>query len=74
MVQLGNASYAIYLIHIPLQEVFFYCHATGPLLYPLYMAAVIGLSLGSFRYFETPVRIWLMERVQTRFAMASSMV
>jgi peptidoglycan/LPS O-acetylase OafA/YrhL len=74
MVQLGNASYGIYLVHIPLEEVFVYCHATQPLLYPLYMAAVIGLSLLSFRYFETPVRIWLTEQMQARLAMVSSVV
>jgi peptidoglycan/LPS O-acetylase OafA/YrhL len=30
--------------------------------YPVYLALCVGLSLLSFHYFETPVRLWLLER------------
>jgi peptidoglycan/LPS O-acetylase OafA/YrhL len=32
------------------------------MLYPVYLALCVGLSLLSFHYFETPARLWLLER------------
>jgi hypothetical protein len=34
--------------------------------YPIYLALCVGLSLISFRYFETPVRLWLLELFHRR--------
>jgi hypothetical protein len=38
----------------------------GLIFYPIYVALCIGLSLLSFHFFETPIRLWLAERFQTR--------
>jgi peptidoglycan/LPS O-acetylase OafA/YrhL len=64
LIGLGNASYALYLIHVPLLLVCLYLHWTSPALYSAYLGLCIGLSLLSFHCFETPVRLWLMERFQ----------
>ena len=62
MTTLGNASYAMYLIHVPLFTVFEHFQwQTRPTLYPVYLALCIGTSVLSFKYFETPVRIWLLK-------------
>jgi peptidoglycan/LPS O-acetylase OafA/YrhL len=66
LVALGNASYAIYLIHGPVLMLFLYFGWASRLLYPVYLALCVGLSLLSFYYFETPVRMWLLERFHTR--------
>jgi peptidoglycan/LPS O-acetylase OafA/YrhL len=36
------------------------------LFYLLYLALCVGLSLLSFRYFETPARLWLLARFDMR--------
>jgi peptidoglycan/LPS O-acetylase OafA/YrhL len=64
---LGNASYALYLIHMPLLSLFLQFHLVTHVFYPVYLALCVGLSLLSFRYFETPVRLWLLERFHTRW-------
>jgi peptidoglycan/LPS O-acetylase OafA/YrhL len=66
LVALGNASYAIYLIHLPLVLLFMRLGWTAREFYPVYLVLCIGLSLLSFYYFETPVRLWLLERFQSR--------
>ena len=61
LVALGNSSYALYLIHTPMLA----CFATFngySCVYLVYLALCIGLSVLSFHYFETPVRLWVMER------------
>jgi peptidoglycan/LPS O-acetylase OafA/YrhL len=63
---LGNASYALYLIHYPIIDLFQYLHWESVIFYPVYVALCIGLSLLSFHYFETPTRLWLIERLQER--------
>ena len=61
LLALGNASYALYLIHYPIRSLFErYQWVTGAF-YPLYLALCVGLSLLSFRFLETPVRLWLMD-------------
>jgi peptidoglycan/LPS O-acetylase OafA/YrhL len=62
LVALGNGSYALYLINIPMLFVFQAMHWTAQALYPVYLALCVGLSVASFHYFETPVRLWLVER------------
>ncbi len=66
LVALGNASYALYLIHTPILSLFLHFRWVTHGFYPVYLALCVGLSLLSFRYFETPARLWLLERFQTR--------
>src|SRR3984885_10228833 len=66
LVALGNASYALYLVHMPILSLFVHFRWVTHAFYPVYLALCVGLSLLSFRYFETPARLWLLERFQTR--------
>ena len=62
LVALGNSSYALYLIHTPMLALFLHFQWVSHAFYPVYLALCVGLSLLSFHYFETPVRLWFMER------------
>jgi peptidoglycan/LPS O-acetylase OafA/YrhL len=65
LVVLGEASFGLYLIHVPVLHVFEHMgwqHIAA--LFPVYMALAIGLSVVSFYYFETPMRRWIMKRAQ----------
>jgi peptidoglycan/LPS O-acetylase OafA/YrhL len=62
LVKLGNASYALYLIHMPILSLFLRFRWVTHVFYPVYLALCVGLSLVSFRYFETPARLWLLQR------------
>jgi peptidoglycan/LPS O-acetylase OafA/YrhL len=62
LVALGNSSYALYLIHTPMLSLFIHFQWVSHAFYPVYLALCVGLSVLSFHYFETPVRLWLMER------------
>ena len=64
---LGNASYALYVIHMPILSLFRHFRWVTHAFYPVYLALCVGLSLLSFRYFETPARIWLLERFHKRW-------
>jgi peptidoglycan/LPS O-acetylase OafA/YrhL len=66
LVNLGNASYALYLIHMPVLALFQHFRWVARPFYPIYLALCVGLSLISFRYFETPVRLWLLELFHRR--------
>jgi peptidoglycan/LPS O-acetylase OafA/YrhL len=66
LVALGNASYALYLVHMPILSLFVHFRWVTHAFYPVYLALCVGLSLLSFRYFETPGRLWLLERFHTR--------
>jgi peptidoglycan/LPS O-acetylase OafA/YrhL len=66
LVALGNSSYALYLIHHPIVDLFRRLQWVSLIFYPIYVALCIGLSLLSFHFFETPIRLWLVERFQTR--------
>jgi peptidoglycan/LPS O-acetylase OafA/YrhL len=61
-VALGNSSYALYLIHTPMLVLFRHFQWVTHAFYLVYLALCIGLSVLSFHYFETPVRLWFMER------------
>ena len=63
---LGNSSYALYLIHTPILDLFVHLQWVTHIFYPVYLALCVGLSLLSFHYFETPVRLWLFEQYHTR--------
>ncbi len=67
LVVLGEASYGLYLIHIPVRHVFERFHLERiQATYPAYLGACIGLSVLSFYYFETPVRKWLLRRLAVK--------
>ncbi len=66
LVTLGNASYALYLVHMPILCLFLHFQWVTHMFYPVYLALCVGLSLLSFRYFETPARLWLLERFHAR--------
>jgi peptidoglycan/LPS O-acetylase OafA/YrhL len=66
LVALGNASYALYLIHFQILLLFLNFHWASPVSYVLYFAVCVVLSLLSFYCFETPVRRWLLHRFHTR--------
>ena len=61
LVLLGEASYGLYLIHMPVLGYFAQTGKplTGPL-YVAYIAATISLSVASFQFFETPMRRWIL--------------
>jgi peptidoglycan/LPS O-acetylase OafA/YrhL len=61
-VALGNSSYALYLIHTPMLVLFRHFQWVTHAFYLVYLALCIGLSVLSFHYFETPVRLWFMAR------------
>jgi peptidoglycan/LPS O-acetylase OafA/YrhL len=66
LVALGNSSYALYLIHTPMLALFLHFRWVSHAFYPVYLALCVGLSLLSFHYFETPARLWLLERFHAR--------
>ena len=67
LVVLGEASYGLYLIQLPIGHLFQKIHLAGsPWNYPLYLTVCIGLSVLSFYYFETPARRWILSRFRTR--------
>lgn len=67
LVLLGEASFGLYLIHLPVNHLFESLHwEHSKLLYPLYLALCIGLSVISFYWIENPSRKWLLKQFQTR--------
>jgi len=66
LVVLGEASFGLYLFHIPVYHLFEWLkleHVTA--LFPVYLGSAIGLSLVSFYWFETPMRKWILKRRPT---------
>jgi peptidoglycan/LPS O-acetylase OafA/YrhL len=66
LVVLGEASFGLYLFHIPVFHLFEklgWIHT--PAMFPVYLATSIGLSVLSFYYFETPLRRWILKRRHT---------
>lgn len=67
LVVLGEASYAIYLLHVPIamwiRELANVESTSGPLYFAGYAALVIAVSLAAFTWLETPARLWLRRRL-----------
>ena len=62
LVLLGEASYGLYLIHIPLWHVFQSCNLLGrPLCYLAFILLAVLLSVCSFLYFESPSRMRILK-------------
>src|SRR5260370_29980641 len=78
LVELGEASYAVYILHVPL--IFWTCaiwrrlpflqHTDGLVLFFFYWAVLLSLCTAAFEYFEKPLRRLLVSRLSTRFAPA----
>lgn len=67
LVLLGESSYGLYLIHIPLWHMVKYLpRGHSFVTYPLYLAMAIGLSVACFRYFERPSRRFILKVFQAR--------
>lgn len=67
LVVLGEASFGLYLLHIPVLHLFQLVHSvTPPVAYFTYLGLTIGLSVLSFYYVETPIRIWILARFHSR--------
>jgi peptidoglycan/LPS O-acetylase OafA/YrhL len=75
LVLLGDASYGIYILHVPLA---WWCQyllqdglrlsqvqppfaADRPVYYAIYLAVLVGLSIASLRWFEDPARRWIRQ-------------
>ena len=66
MVVLGEASFGLYLFHLPVFHLFLAMGWThSSLMFPVYLGISIGLSVLSFYYFETPLRRWILKRRHT---------
>jgi peptidoglycan/LPS O-acetylase OafA/YrhL len=62
LVVLGEASYGLYLIHIPLWHLLGLNNLTvSPIAYVLYVASAVALSVVSFYFFETPARQFILQ-------------
>lgn len=67
LVVLGEASYGLYLIHVPVQHAFTALHRSGsPWNYPAYLGTCIGLSVLSLYYLEAPARRMILNRFHSR--------
>jgi peptidoglycan/LPS O-acetylase OafA/YrhL len=67
LVVLGEASYGLYLIHMPLHHLFLWMHwETSKVLWPVYLVSCVVLSLMSFYWIETPSRKWILKRFRSR--------
>ena len=63
IVILGESSYALYLLHIPILHLFMYLGLDRtPGLYPLYLLTCVGLSIASYYLLEHPLRRWISDR------------
>jgi peptidoglycan/LPS O-acetylase OafA/YrhL len=67
LVVLGESSYALYLLQLPVLQLFKLLHlASRARDYPLYLLTAIGLSVLSFYFFETPMRRWILHLLRSR--------
>lgn len=67
LILLGEASYGIYLMHVPVFSIFRASIVRyGMPVYLLYVATTIGLSIMSYYLLEIPARRWILEKEQVR--------
>ena len=67
IVVLGEASFGLYLIHIPVYHVYQRLHLENtPSTYPIFLVTCIALSVLSFYFVESPSRRWILHRSHTR--------
>ena len=74
IVVLGESSYALYLIHIPLENLFASLQLWRAATYPLYLALCILLSVASSFWLEAPARKWILSKLQTQSSGSASKV
>jgi peptidoglycan/LPS O-acetylase OafA/YrhL len=60
-VYLGKASYAMYILHVPM--LWWYLRLTRAGSASVYLSTVIGVSALVYRYVEEPANRWLRSRV-----------
>jgi peptidoglycan/LPS O-acetylase OafA/YrhL len=67
LVLLGEASYALYLIHYPIHSALRKpLEQAGWVGFAVYLVVVVGLSVLSYIYLEGPSRRWILSRVHVR--------
>ena len=67
LVVLGEASFGMYLLHVPILHTLKYLHLYGSVSnYPLALGLILAISVLSFYYFETPARRWILARSHSR--------
>jgi len=66
LVVLGEASYALYLIHVPIAHYFALSGLKKAWSYPVYLGLCLGLSLASFYLFENPARQAILRWAHSR--------
>lgn len=67
LVMLGEASFAVYLIHFPINSIMRYSiERYGMPVYLIYVALTIGLSVASLYWLETPARRWILDKERVR--------
>jgi peptidoglycan/LPS O-acetylase OafA/YrhL len=75
LVVLGEASYALYILHLTLfviaRKVWAAAGALpeSPAFFPMFLAAALVASIATYRYLELPMRSWLRAR---RFGMSET--
>lgn len=77
LVLLGEASFALYLIHMPIATMLRRpLQRYGNPAFCVYVCLVVGISVLSLLYFETPCRLWILtkEKVRTRETEATSVL
>ena len=83
IVLLGNASYALYILHMPLWNAtvgtYTYLatgaltpHASGIAVLIIYILFSIAVSIACYRWFERPARQWLKRQLDRREARVSN--
>ncbi len=68
LVLLGEASYALYLLHVIVAVWFYqYLHiAPTRVAYLLYLTIAVAVSIVSYKYFEVPARQWVLRSFHQR--------
>ena len=67
LVVLGEASFALYLIHMPLHTILRHpIERYGMPVFLIYFSMTIGLSVASIYWLEIPARRWILEKERVR--------